>query len=32
MIKVTEAAITELKKFVAKHGKHTFEVVFGGFG
>ena len=32
MIRVTDAAIRELKKFVAKHGKHTFEVVFGGFG
>ncbi len=32
MIKVTEDAIQELKKFIEKHGKHTFEVVFGGFG
>lgn len=32
MIKVTDAAIKELKKFVAKNGKHTFEVAFGGFG
>jgi hypothetical protein len=32
MVKVTEGAIEELKKFVAKHGMHTFEVVFGGFG
>jgi hypothetical protein len=32
MVNVTPEAIKELKKYAAKVGKTSFDIVFGGYG